>query len=130
MAGVFLSYARSDDEPYVRDLFNHLRADGFDAWFDREHMPSRSLTFLQEIRDAIRQYDRLLVILGPSAVTSDYVRAEWQAALVEGKAVTPILRLGDYELVPPELKNLHCPDVRETRPADAALAEVLRILNE
>jgi hypothetical protein len=130
MAGVFLSYARSDDEPYVRDLFEHLQADGFDAWFDREHMPSRSLTFLQEIRDAIRHRDRLLVILGPAAVKSDYVRAEWQAALVEGKAVTPILRLGDYELVPPELKNLHCADVRAARPADAALAEVIRILKE
>lgn len=130
MSGVFLSYARSDDEPYVRDLYNHLHAGGFDAWFDREHMPSRSLTFLQEIRDAIRARDRLLVILGPAAVKSDYVRAEWQAALVEGKAVTPILRLGDYDLVPPELKNLHCPDVRTTRPVDAALAEVIRLLNE
>jgi hypothetical protein len=130
MTGVFLSYARSDDEPYVRDLFNHLRADGFDAWFDREYMPSRSLTFLQEIRDAIRQRERLLIILGPGAVKSDYVRAEWQAALVEGKAVTPILRLGDYDLVPPELQNLHCPDVRTTRPGGAALAEVIRILKE
>ena len=130
MTGVFLSYARSDDEPYVRDLFNHLQADGFDAWFDREYMPSRSLTFLQEIRDAIRERDRLLVVLGPAAVKSDYVRAEWQAALVEGKAVTPILRLGDYNLVPPELKNFHCPDVRATRSADAALEEVLRVLSE
>lgn len=130
MKGVFLSYARSDDEPYVRDLYNHLQADGFDAWFDREHMPSRSLTFLQEIRDVIRERDRLLVVLGPAAVKSDYVRAEWQAALVEGKAVTPILRLGDYNIVPPELQNLHCPDVRHTRPVDAALEEVLRVLNE
>ena len=130
MTGVFLSYARSDDEPYVRDLYNHLHASGFDAWFDREYMPSRSLTFLQEIRDAIRERDRLLVVLGPAAVKSDYVRAEWQAALVEGKAVTPILRLGDYNLVPPELQNLHCPDVRQTRPGEAALAEVIRILNE
>jgi hypothetical protein len=130
MSGVFLSYARSDDEPYVRDLYHHLHAGGFDAWFDREHMPGRSLTFLQEIRDAICQRDRLLVILGPAAVKSDYVRAEWQAALVEGKAVTPILRLGDYDLVPPELQNLHCPDVRATRPVDAAFAEVARLLNE
>jgi hypothetical protein len=130
MSGVFLSYARADDEPYVRSLYNHLHAAGFDAWFDREHMPSRSLTFLQEIRDAIRKRDRLVIVLGPEAIKSDYVRAEWQAALVEGKAVTPILRLGDYDIVPPELKNLHCPDVRETRPVAAALAEVIRILNE
>jgi hypothetical protein len=130
MGSVFLSYARADDEPYVRKLYERLHGDGFDVWFDREHMPSRSLTFLQEIRDAIRNRERLVVVLGPAAVQSDYVRAEWQAALVEGKAVTPLLRLGDYKLVPPELKSLHCPDVRDARPSDAAIAEVLRILNE
>ncbi|HEX6049857.1 MAG TPA: toll/interleukin-1 receptor domain-containing protein, partial [Gemmatimonadaceae bacterium] len=112
MQGIFLSYARSDDEPYTRSVYDRLRTEGYDVWFDREHMPSRSLTFLQEIRDAVRSRDRLVVVLGPGAVESDYVRAEWQAALVDSKVVTPVLRLGDYNLVPPELRNLHCPDVR------------------
>lgn len=130
MNGVFLSYARSDDEPFARKLFERLRVDGFEVWFDRENMPGRSLTFLQEIRDAIRQRDRLVVILGPAAVKSDYVRAEWQAGLVEGKAVLPLLRLGDYDLVPPELQSVHCPDVREAKPSEDAMLEVLRILRE
>lgn len=130
MNGVFLSYARSDDEPFARRLFDRLRVAGFEVWFDRENMPSRSLTFLQEIRDAIRQRDRLVVILGPAAVKSDYVRAEWQAALVEGKAVTPVLRLGDYDLVPPELQSVHCEDVREAKSPKDAMAAVVRILRE
>src|SRR5688572_19359501 len=106
MPGVFLSYARADDEPFTRSVYDRLRAEGYDVWFDRENMPSRALTFLQEIRDAVRSRDRLLVVLGPAAVSSEYVRAEWQAALVDSKVVTPVLRLGDYDLVPPELKNL------------------------
>ncbi len=130
MSSVFLSYARSDDEPFARALYNLLDTKGFDVWFDREAMPSRSLSFLQEIRDAIRARDRLLVVLGPSAIASEYVRAEWQAALVDGVAVTPVLRLGEYDLVPPELANLHCPDVRLSRDQTEARNEVLRVLSE
>lgn len=127
---VFVSYARSDDEPFVRQLVDHLRSVGFVVWFDRDSMPSRSLTFFQEIRDAIRSHDRLLVVLGPQAVRSDYVRAEWQAALVEGRPVTPVLRLGDYDQLPPELANFHCLDVTSARPLSDALGEVVGRLRD
>ena len=81
MRRIFLSYARSDDAAFARRLFDSL-ADEFDVWFDRESMPSRALTFLQEIREAIDESDRLIVVIGPGAIASDYVRAEWQYALV------------------------------------------------
>ena len=52
MCRVFLSYARGDDEPFVRRLYEDLtrRLDQggkplFRIWFDRECMPSRQLTF-------------------------------------------------------------------------------------
>lgn len=54
-ARVFLSYARDDDEAFVRRLYEDLIAHGFDVWFDRESMPSRQLTFHQEIAEAIRE---------------------------------------------------------------------------
>jgi hypothetical protein len=60
MISIFLSYARGDDEPFVRRLYVDLTAHNFDVWFDRMSMPSRQLTFLQEIRDAIAARDRLL----------------------------------------------------------------------
>jgi hypothetical protein len=105
MTGIFLSYARGDDEPFVRSLYERLVGQGHDVWFDRESMPSRALTFLHEIRDAVRSRERTVVVIGPAAVKSDYVRAEWQAALVEGKAVTPVLRLGDFDLLPPRTQE-------------------------
>ena len=49
MIKVFLSYARDDDEPFVRRLYDGLKnatgPDGalFDVWFDRVSMPSRAL---------------------------------------------------------------------------------------
>jgi hypothetical protein len=61
-------------------------------------MPSRALIFLPAIRDAISPSDRLLLVVGPKAVASDYVAAEWRCALGLCIAVTPGLRLGDYSL--------------------------------
>lgn len=76
MTTIFLSYARGDDEPFVRRLYEDLTAHGFDVWFDRVSMPSRQLTFFQEIRDAIAARDRLLLVIGPEATTSEYVTQE------------------------------------------------------
>lgn len=57
MTSVFLSYARSDDEPFVRRLYEDLTARGFDVWFDREDMPNRALAFFREIQEAIAARD-------------------------------------------------------------------------
>jgi tetratricopeptide (TPR) repeat protein len=130
MNKLFLSYARGDDEVFVKCLYEDLTAEGFEVWWDRVSMPSRALTFLQEIRDAIHGADRIVVVIGPKAVTSDYVRAEWQHALVEDKVVAPILRLGSHDLLPAELRDLHCPDFRASRAEDEAMAELTRILRD
>ena len=111
---VFLSYARNDDESFVVRLADALEAAGIRVWFDRRDMPSRALTFLDEIRRAIDEVDRLIAVIGPAAMKSDHVHAEWQYALIRDKPVVPILRIRGYDL-PPELRNLHCPDVRESR---------------
>src|SRR6516164_4288786 len=131
MTSVFLSYARGDDEAFVKRLRDDLTAAGFDVWFDRVDMPSRSLTFHQEIRDAIAARDRLVLVVGPRAVASDYVRQEWQFAWREAdKVVTPILRLGDYLLVPDELKLLHCEDFRDDTRYSFHLDNLIRQLRE
>ena len=79
---IFLSYARGDDEPFVKLLHADLAAAGFTVWFDREVLRSRGIPFPQEIKDAIlKETDRLIYVGGPKAALSDYVRAEWQFAL-------------------------------------------------
>ena len=74
MADTFLSYTRDDDEPFVKLPYEHLTACGFQVWWDRVSMPSRALTFLQEIRDAIDAADRLILVVGPDAIELEYVR--------------------------------------------------------
>ena len=130
MTTLFLSYARDDGEPFVKRLYEDLAARGFDVWWDRVSMPGRALTFLHEIRDAIAARDRLLLVVGPKAVTSDYVEAEWRCALEVGKAINPVLRLGDYHLLPEELKLLDTPDFRDDADYAARLETLVRQLSE
>ena len=93
-------------------------------------MPSRALTFLQEIRDAIARSERLVLVAGPAALRSDYVRAEWQYALALSKPVIPVLRVGRMGGLPPEVGRVHCVDARAARPAEEAFDEIMRVLGE
>ena len=59
---VFISYARADDEDFVRRLQQDLTTKHhINVWWDREAMESRGRTFLQELRDAIEASDRVIV---------------------------------------------------------------------
>jgi WD40 repeat protein len=137
MTRLFLSYGRGDDvEPFdpeisfLARLHRDMTTAGFEVWFDRVSMPSRSLTFHQEIREAVAAADRVVLVLGPHAIGSDYVRQEWQFALNADKVVTPILRRGDYPLVPGELRGVHCEDFRDDAQYAFHLANLVRQLNE
>lgn len=138
----FLSYARADDKTFVRDLYERLTNTGFRIWWDAQHMPNRGETFYREIQHAIDASARLIAVVGPGAVASRYVRAEWDYAQLVAKVVVPVLRKGeegdipaelrrdDYTLVPVELSHLHCPDMRPSRSPDEAFAELERILRQ
>jgi tetratricopeptide (TPR) repeat protein len=128
MPGIFISYARGDDEAYVRRLHADLTHSGSRVWWDRKAMESRGATFLQELRDAIIESERLLLVIGPEAHASDYVRWEWEYALQICKPVVPVLRMGDTTLVPSRLKDIHFVDFRDDRAYEGALAELTRIL--
>ncbi len=137
MTSIFLSYGRGDDvDPFhpatsfVARLHRDLTARGFEDWFDRMAMPSRGLTLHQEIQDAVAAGERLVLVVGPKAALSDYVQQEWQFAIQADKAVTPILRQGDYPLVPDELKLLHCQDFRDDTPYAFHFETLVRQLRE
>ncbi|RMG78863.1 MAG: toll/interleukin-1 receptor domain-containing protein, partial [Chloroflexi bacterium] len=107
---LFISYARDDDKDFVQRLYHDLTEQGIDAWWDKEDIRNQGQTFLQVIQEQVFQRDVLILIVGPEAAQSEYVRYEWQHALTYGKLIYPVLRKGDYTLVPPELKNYHCYD--------------------
>jgi WD40 repeat protein len=140
---VFVSYARDDDEVFVRWLRGGLVAQGFDVWWDRDAMESRGRTFLQVIRDAIYNVDWVIAVVGPAAVASQYVRYEWEYALLFSKGILPILRKGAFDQIPKRLSPeagrglasipmglLHCVDFRDSVSQNEALAEVSRLLRQ
>jgi WD40 repeat protein len=128
MAGVFLSYARSDDEPFVERLRDELTAAGIDVWWDRQAMQSRGRTFLQEIADAVIAADRVVLVVGPAARKSRYVTAEWTMALEHCRPVVPVLRLGTRDDIPAPLAHNHAVDLRGRAHRAKGLAELVRIL--
>ena len=135
---VFLSYARADDNPdyddpaksFMRRLYNQLTEDGFAVWWDRMSLPARGEKFTVEIEAAIRACERFVLVVGPGAIASDYVRKEWEFALKICKPITPILREGEYGIIPPEIAAINAIDVRPSRDEAAGLRDLRDRLRE
>jgi WD40 repeat protein len=135
---LFISYAHADDnqtngrstKTFARRLYNDLIKNGYEVWWDKVSMPNRALEFLREIGAAIEKSDRLLLLVGPHAVNSMYVREEWEFANSICIPVLPLLRSGDYDLLPDVFKEFYCPDCRDTQPYRVVLKEILRVLSQ
>ncbi len=129
---VFFSYARADDDPdhdsaeksLMRRLYNDLTAAGFDVWWDRVSLPSRGLEFTEEIARAIDACSRFVLITGAGSNTSPYVRREWSYAHARCMPINPVLRNGDYALIPSVIGGMNAVDMRE----DAKYSERLQDL--
>jgi hypothetical protein len=85
----------------VRRLYAALTGAGLRVWWDRKNLPSRQLAFTEEIRRAIDDSQRLLLVCGPGALASDYVGDEINHALKYCKGILPLLRRGEYSHIPP-----------------------------
>ena len=88
MSHVFISYKREDLEFAIR-LKQHLHERGFATWIDSDIAPGQE--WRQNIDDAIREAFVVLVVMTPTASTSEYVTYEWAFALGVGIPVIPIL---------------------------------------
>ncbi|MEU9631510.1 TIR domain-containing protein [Streptomyces luteogriseus] len=90
---VFLSYARADTavaEQYV----GALRAAGQAVWMDKDGIrPSQE--WRNELSDAIRASDAVIVLLSRSSLRSRYCWDECRQALEHGKRILPVLIDGD-----------------------------------
>src|SRR5450631_2312095 len=109
---LFISYSRRASESLAKKIHSDLIAGNLAVWWDRKAMESRGQTFLQEIRNAIADSNRVLLIVTPDAMNSEYVNAEWNFALESCTVVTPILAIGEYDIVPESLRSLHTIDFR------------------
>jgi hypothetical protein len=108
---IFLIHSSADNLA-VRELYQRLRADGFDPWLDEEDLlPGQD--WRQEILRAVRAADVVLVCLSRNSIgRSGYTQKEIKLALdvadeqPEGSIVVIPVRLEECN-IPDRLHNLH-----------------------
>jgi hypothetical protein len=101
MAKLFISYSRDDDVAFVNALAKAL-ASRHDVWLDKQSMPSRGHPFVLEMRAAIDESDKVILVWGPTAHRKDYVRLEWEHAWTSCKVVIPVVVGVAPEMLPEE----------------------------
>lgn len=87
---IFVSYARSGGKAFARRLSERLRAEGFSLWRDLADMEG-GRDWWQQIEEAIRAVEYLILVITAAALRSEYVRKEWRFARQEGRCVIPVL---------------------------------------
>lgn len=127
---VFISYAHGEDDAFIDKLYTDLKQKGIPLWLDHKEMRSQGQTFLQQMRDSVASLEHLVLVVSPKAVGSKYVRVEWEFAYKNCRIIIPILREGDYDVVPEELSELDCLDFRATVPYQKSFKRLVRNLIE
>ena len=103
MVKIFLCHA-NEDKPQVREVYQRLKAEGFEPWLDEEDLLPGQL-WDQEIRRALRESDFILIFFSRNSVAKrGYVQREMKLALnaweevPEGQIHTIPVRLDDCEI--------------------------------
>jgi WD40 repeat protein len=86
---IFISYSRVDTA-YARALADDLAALGFTLWRDRSDMEGGE-NWWQQIEEAIRGVDTMLLLLSEAALASKIVSKEWRYARQVGTRVIPVI---------------------------------------
>jgi TIR domain len=105
----FISHSTQDQE-FAERLHADLQAKGVRCWF-APHDVQGGLKLHEQIDDAIRLHDRLLLILSKDSMSSEWVKTEARKArqreVKEGKRVLFPIRLVEFEM----LRDWVCLDV-------------------
>ncbi len=89
MADVFISYSRRD-KAFVRALCHALQERGHQLWIDWDGIRS-SLPWREEIANGMRLATRLVYIVSPDAIASEYCNWEIDQALEQQKKLIPVV---------------------------------------
>jgi adenylate cyclase len=105
MSDVFVSYARPD-EPQAKRVADALRALGYNVWRDDELPAHRA--YAEVIEERLRSAKAVVVLWSAEAATSQWVRAEADAARSAGTLVQALL---DDHMPPLPFNQIQCADL-------------------
>lgn len=121
---VFISYQGEEGE-FVSDLTRQLEGASFQVWLENERLRMEGIW--RETNDqAIRDSFALIVVMTPTARSSEQVVYEWTFAL--GVGVRVIIVLSQPTELPPRLGSLSCLDF--TDPAARPWGRLIRMVQE
>ena len=142
----FISYSTRDQE-FADRLYADLQNKGVRCWF-APHDVQGGKKLDEQIDDAIRMHERLLLILSPHSMESDWVQKEIRKARkrerVEKKRVLFPVRLTSYETIrdwelfdadegrdlAAEIREFYIPDFSEWKSHDLYVKELEKLLRD
>jgi hypothetical protein len=120
---VFISYSRTGDGAYVRQLADHLHENGIPVWYDREIIHGDRWTTV--IRDKIDTCVAFVVVMTPDAERSEWVDIEIAEARHADRPILPLLLRGQRFFT---LANVQYQDVTDGRMPGPSFTAALRAL--
>jgi NB-ARC domain/TIR domain/WD domain, G-beta repeat len=111
---VFLSYARSDGEPFATQLRKRLAAEHIPLWQDRVGMEG-GRDWWQQIIEALNKVEFMVLVMTPAAMLSETVRKEWRYARQQGVCVYPVKGEPDLDFnsMPHWMRSAHFYDTKD-----------------
>ncbi|MEG4304198.1 TIR domain-containing protein [Microcoleus sp. D3_18a_C4] len=88
----FISYGRADSLAFGRKLYQRLREEGLNIWFDQNDIPL-GVDFQNQIDDGIEKADNFLFIIAPHSINSPYCGKEIELAIRRNKRIIPLLHV-------------------------------------
>jgi hypothetical protein len=109
---VFLSYARTDGEPFATQLRKRLEAEHIPLWQDRVGMEG-GRDWWQQITEALDKVEFMVLVMTPAAMRSEMVRKEWRYARQQGVCVYPVKGNPDldFKSLPHWMRSAHFYDL-------------------
>ena len=109
---VFISYARTDGEPFATQLRQRLEAERIPLWQDRIGLEGGKDWWLQ-ITEALDKVEFLVLVMTPAAMSSETVRKEWRYARQQGACVYPVKGVPDLDFasLPHWMRSAHFYDL-------------------
>ena len=109
---VFLSYARSDGEPFATNLRQRLQAEHIPLWQDRVGLEG-GRDWWQQITEALDKVEFMVLVMTPAAMQSEMVRKEWRYARQQGVCVYPVKGVPDLDFasMPHWMRSAHFYDL-------------------
>ncbi|APW61893.1 toll/interleukin-1 receptor domain-containing protein [Paludisphaera borealis] len=142
----FISHSSADKE-FARRLHSRMVQENLRVWFDEVDMRSGKKIH-EQIDEAIRLYDRLLLVLSPNSMNSEWVKTELRKAFKiekrEGKrklfpvGLAPYSAMRDWECfdadhgkdLAVEVREYFIPDFSNWKDHDAFEAQFGRLLRD